>query len=149
MANRIARCVALVAIAVLIGGGWWTRRNPTAFRYSARWIVKLPHPLITRGRLRAVLAPRAGERILEIGPDTGYYTVSIAEWLAPDGQVDVLDIGQEFLDHTVLAAAERGLHNVVPTQGDARLLPHVASMSASSHCCAPSAKCVTCRRQNP
>ena len=124
MPTRPARWIAVVVGATLVGGVWWTRKNPTAFRYSARWIIQLPHPLITRGRLRDVLAPRAGERVLEIGPGTGYYTISIAEWLSPDGQLDVFDIGQEFLDHTVRAAAERGLRNVVPTQGDARQLPY-------------------------
>lgn len=124
MTNRTARWIALVTTTVLIGGGWWARKNPTAFRYSARWIVKLPHPLITRERLHAILTPRAGERVLEIGPGTGYYSVSIAKWLAPDGQLDILDVGQEFLDDTVRAAAQQGLHNVVPTQGDARRLPY-------------------------
>lgn len=124
MPVRTTRWIALVAGAALIGGGWWTRNYPTAFRYSARWILDLPKPLITRERLHGFLAPRVGERVLEIGPGTGYYTLSLARWLAPDGQVDVLDIHQEFLDHTVRAAAEQGLHNVVPTQGDARRLPY-------------------------
>lgn len=125
MATHVVRWAALATGVALVGGGWWARRNPTAFRYSARWIIELPHPMITRGRLRGVLAPQAGERILEIGPGTGYYSVAVAEWLAPNGQLDVFDIHQEFLDHTVRAAAERGLHNVVPTQGDARRLPYL------------------------
>ena len=44
MVSRTARWVALAAATALTGRGCWTRKNPTAFRYSARWIDKLPHP---------------------------------------------------------------------------------------------------------
>jgi ubiquinone/menaquinone biosynthesis C-methylase UbiE len=71
-----------------------------------------------------VLAPRAGERVLEIGPGAGYYTLDIAEWIGPDGRVEIFDLQQEFLDHVGRRAAGRGLGNVVPTQGDATALPY-------------------------
>jgi ubiquinone/menaquinone biosynthesis C-methylase UbiE len=71
-----------------------------------------------------VLAPRAGERVLEIGPGTGYYTLDIAEWIGPNGRVEIFDLQQEFLDHVGRRAAGRGLGNVVPTQGDATALPY-------------------------
>lgn len=122
--NRITQLIALGAGAALIWSTWWVRNNPTALRYSARLVVQLPHPLITRKRLYGVLDPRAGERVLEIGPGTGYYSVPMAQWLGPSGQLEVLDVHQEFLDHTVRAAIERGLRNVVPTRGDARQLPY-------------------------
>jgi ubiquinone/menaquinone biosynthesis C-methylase UbiE len=38
--------------------------------------------------------------------------------------VDVFDIQQEMLDHTMERAAERGLTNLRPTRGDARALPY-------------------------
>lgn len=124
MPTRRARWSAVVAGAALVAGVWWTRKNPSAFRYSARWILQLPRPLITRRRLRGLLAPQSCERVLEIGPGTGHYTMPVAQWLTPDGQLDIFDIGPEFLEHTVRVAAERGLHNIVPTQGDARRLPY-------------------------
>jgi ubiquinone/menaquinone biosynthesis C-methylase UbiE len=80
--------------------------------------------MITRDRLRKVLAPTDGERILEIGPGTGYYTLDMAEWVGPAGKVEIFDIQQEFLDHTMKRAGERGLQNVVPIQGDATDLPY-------------------------
>ena len=85
--------------------------------------VEAPHPIITRARLREVLAPQLGERILEIGPGTGYYTLDLAEWVGPGGTVEIFDLQQEFLDHTLRAAEERGLVNITPTRGDATKLP--------------------------
>jgi ubiquinone/menaquinone biosynthesis C-methylase UbiE len=71
-----------------------------------------------------VLAPQPGERVLEIGPGTGYYTLDLAEWVGPDGRIEIFDLQQEFLDHVGRRAAERGLENVFPTQGDATALPY-------------------------
>ena len=103
---------------------YWWRKNPSACPYSQRFWVELPHPLITRERLREILAPEPGERVLEIGPGTGYYTLELAEWVGADGQVEVFDIQQEMLDHTMERARERGISNVRPTQGDAQSLPY-------------------------
>lgn len=71
-----------------------------------------------------MLRPEPGERVLEIGPGTGYYTLDIAEWVGVDGKVEIFDLQQEFLDHVGGRAAERGLQNVVPSQGDATALPY-------------------------
>lgn len=60
----------------------------------------MPHPIISRSRLKRVLEPRPGERILEIGPGTGYYTVELAEWIG-EGELEILDIQPEMLQHTV------------------------------------------------
>ena len=66
-----------------------------------------------------MLAPEPGERMLEVGPGTGYYTLDVAEWVGPEGAVEILDVQQEMLDHTMRRAAERGLANVTPTLADA------------------------------
>ena len=118
------RRIALIAVAALGAAALWWRKNPSACPYGQRFWVEAPHPLITRDRLREVLDPRPGERILEIGPGTGYYTLDLAGWIGPDGSVEIFDLQQEFLDHTLERAAERGLTNVVPTQGDATSLPY-------------------------
>ena len=62
--------------------------------------------------------------LLEIGVGTGYYSLELAEWVAPDGTLEVFDLQQKFLDHVMRAAEERGRSNLVPTQGDATDLPH-------------------------
>jgi SAM-dependent methyltransferase len=107
-----------------LGAGWYLRKNPSAMPYSQRLFVELPHPVINPQRLRQVLDPRPGERVLEIGLGTGYYTLEIAEWVGPEGRVEIFDIQQEFLDHTMRRAGERGVQNVVPTQGDATGMPY-------------------------
>ena len=117
------RSLFLLAGLGTIAGALWWRKNPSACPYSQKFWVEAPHPIITRDRLQQVLAPQPGERILEIGPGTGYYTLDMAEWIGPEGKVEVFDIQQEFLDHTMLRADERGLSNVVATQGDATELP--------------------------
>ena len=62
--------------------------------------------------------------MLEVGPGTGYYTLDVAEWVGPGRPVDILDLQQEMLDHTMRRAGERGLANVTPTQADATALPY-------------------------
>jgi ubiquinone/menaquinone biosynthesis C-methylase UbiE len=119
----IRRLVALAALAVIAAALWW-RKNPSACPYGQRFFVEAPHPLITRDRLRQILEPESGERVLEIGPGTGYYTLDLAEWVGPDGAVEIFDIQQEMLDHTMERVRERGISNVHPTLGDARSLPY-------------------------
>jgi ubiquinone/menaquinone biosynthesis C-methylase UbiE len=120
---RIRTAIGLLGAATLAAALWW-RKNPSACPYGQRFWVEAPHPVITRDRLREVLRPAPGERVLEIGPGTGYYTLDIAEWLGADGRVEIFDLQQKFLDHVGGRAAERGLGNVVPTQGDATALAY-------------------------
>ena len=118
------RTLALAAGGAVVAGALWWRKNPSACPYGQRFWVQPPHPFITRARLREVLAPTPGERLLEVGPGTGYYSLHVADWIGPDGQLDIFDLQQEMLDHTMRRAAEAGLTNLVPTQGDARNLPY-------------------------
>jgi SAM-dependent methyltransferase len=119
-----AKALLLGAAAAVAGAALWWRKNPSACPYSQRFFVEAPHPLITRARLIEILDPRPGERILEVGPGTGYYTLDVAESVTPDGELDILDLQQEMLDHTMRRAAERGLVNVTPTRSDAAALPY-------------------------
>ena len=107
-----------------LGAALWWRNNPSACPYGQRFWVQAPHPVVTRERLYYVMRPQPGERVLEIGPGTGYYTLDMAEWVGPEGTVEIFDLQQEFLDHTMRRAGERGLANVVPTQGDATALTY-------------------------
>jgi ubiquinone/menaquinone biosynthesis C-methylase UbiE len=116
--------LALLGAAGLGGVALWWRRNPSACPYNQRFWVQAPHPFITRERLREALAPAPGKRLLEVGPGTGYYALPVAEWLAPDGTLEIFDIQQEFLDHTLERAGAAGLSNLVATQGDAQSLPY-------------------------
>jgi protein-L-isoaspartate O-methyltransferase len=119
-----ARRILFAAVAAVLGASLWWRKNPSACPYGQRFWVEAPHPLITRERLRDTLRPQAGERVLEIGPGTGYYSLDLAGWLEPGGTLELFDIQQEFLDHTMKRVADAGLTNVSATQGDATSLPH-------------------------
>jgi ubiquinone/menaquinone biosynthesis C-methylase UbiE len=116
--------LAAAGAAVAIGGAavWW-RRNPSACPYSQRFWVEAPHPLITRSRLVDALDPHPGERILEVGPGTGYYSFEVARRVG-DGTLELVDLQQEMLDHVMREAAARGVSNLEPTRADARSLPY-------------------------
>src|SRR3954447_19819841 len=129
------RKLLLAVLAAVVAGALWGRKNPSDCPYSQRFWVQAPHPLITRARLREALGPpppprrgapgpQRGEPILEVGPGTGYYSLPVAEWLGPDGTLEIFDLQQEMLDHTSGGAPGAGLANVVATQGDARALPY-------------------------
>jgi ubiquinone/menaquinone biosynthesis C-methylase UbiE len=118
-----ARRLALLAGGTVLGAALWWRRHPSACPYSQRFWVEAPHPFITRARLGEILEPRAGERLLEVGPGTGYYTLPVAGWLSPGGSLDVVDVQQEMLDHTLGRAREGGIGNITPARADARELP--------------------------
>jgi SAM-dependent methyltransferase len=113
--------VRWLLLAVAAAALWW-RRHPSACPYNQRFWVEAPHPLITRERLRRVLAPRPGERVLEIGPGTGYYSLPLAEWLGPEGRLELFDLQQEMLDHTLRRAGDLA-PRMTATQGDATALP--------------------------
>jgi ubiquinone/menaquinone biosynthesis C-methylase UbiE len=126
------RLIVLMLGAVLFAGGalmWATRarRNPAACPYSQRLFLDLPRPFMRRQTLRDMLDLAPGERVLEVGPGTGYYSLDVARQLAPDGQLDVLDLQQPMLDELMRRATMRGTANVVATQGDARDLPFPAA----------------------
>jgi ubiquinone/menaquinone biosynthesis C-methylase UbiE len=120
---RPRHLLGAAAAATLAAALWW-RKNPSACPYGQRFWVEAPHPIISRERLRSVLRPEPGERLLEIGVGTGYYSHDLAEWVAPEGTLELFDLQQEFLDHVMRGAAERGLSNLVPTRGDATALPY-------------------------
>jgi ubiquinone/menaquinone biosynthesis C-methylase UbiE len=119
----VRKLIGAAALGV-VGVALWWRKNPSACPYSQRFWVEAPHPIITRDRLRDILEPEPAERVLEVGPGTGYYTLDLAEWVGADGTIEIFDLQQEMLDHTIRRARERGLWNVNPTQGDAQDLPY-------------------------
>jgi SAM-dependent methyltransferase len=121
---RTATKLGVSGAGVVGGAALWWRKHPSACPYGQRFWVEAPHPLITRARLREILDPQVGELMLEIGPGTGYYSLPVAEWLAPDGSLELLDVQQEMLDHTLRRAREQGGANITASLGDAQALPY-------------------------
>ena len=120
----IAQKLGIAGAAALGGAALWWRLNPSACPYNQRFWIEAPHPFVTRARLLEILTPGEGERLLEVGPGTGYYTLDVAERLGPDGELEVFDVQREMLDHTMRRAGERGLINISATEGDAQALPY-------------------------
>jgi ubiquinone/menaquinone biosynthesis C-methylase UbiE len=119
---RARHLLGTAAAATLASALWW-RKNPSACPYGQRFWVEAPHPFITRERLQEVLRPQPGERLLEVGVGTGYYSLELAEWVGPEGTLELFDLQRKFLDHVIRAASERGLTNLMPNEGDATQLP--------------------------
>lgn len=104
--------------SLAVAYGW--RRNPTPFPYTLKFFLR--HPLIGRERLLEILEPRPGEQLLEIGPGLGYYALPVAEALG-EGTLDLVDVQQAMLNHTLEQARQRGLSNLRPTLSDGGGLP--------------------------
>jgi SAM-dependent methyltransferase len=118
------RALAAGAAAALTAGLVRERISPSACPYSQRWLLQVPRPWLSTGRLLEVLQPRPGERLLEVGPGTGIQTLPVARALEPGGTLDVFDVQQEMLDALMGRARDQGVSNLRPTQGDGRRLPY-------------------------
>ena len=116
--------VAAAAVGAAVAAMLWWRGRPSACPYGLRIWIQVPHPFITRERLRKALGLQPGERVLEIGPGTGYYSLPVAKWLGAEGRLDVFDLQRKMLNHTMRRAGESGISNIVPAQGDATRLPY-------------------------
>src|SRR5438270_7556350 len=116
------RGLLTAAGAGVLGAAAWWRTHPSPCPYGQRFWVEAPHPIITRKRLLAILAPAPGEQLLELGPGTGYYTLPVADHL-DDGKLCIADIQQRMLDHTMGRAREAAIANIEPTCADAQALP--------------------------
>jgi protein-L-isoaspartate O-methyltransferase len=128
--NKRRRTTILSGLLVLVGGASLLayvvrqRKDPSVCPYGLRFSLALPRPFVTRSRLREILSPQPGERVLEVGPGSGYYSLHAARWLEPDGTLEVLDIQQEMLEHTMRRAQTLSISNIIPTRGDAQALPY-------------------------
>jgi ubiquinone/menaquinone biosynthesis C-methylase UbiE len=130
MAKRGIAAVVLGIVLLAAGAAIWTtraRRNPAACPYSQRLFLDLPRPFMRRQILRAMLDLAPGERVLEVGPGTGYYSLDVARQIAPDGRLDVLDLQESMLKELTRRADGRGITSIVPTAGDAQNLPFPAA----------------------
>jgi len=110
-------------VGAALAAAWWLA-DQAPYPYAQRCLLDVPLPFLTAARIDAVLQPRPGERMLEIGPGTGLQSLHVAPQLGPRGRLDVLDIQQAMLDHVVRRAERDGLPTITPTRSDARELPY-------------------------
>ena len=103
---------------------YWSVTRPAPMPHLLRWTLMVPRGKHAPAHLEQILAPRDGERMLEVGPGVGIHALPIAAALAPHGTLDVFDVQQQMLDDVVRRARERGITNITAKQGDARKLPY-------------------------
>ena len=118
------RKAGVVAAGGLAAGLAWQRVSPSACPYSQRWLLAFPRPGLSVGRLCEILEPRAGERMLEVGPGTGIFALPVADRVGPQGKMLGFDLQQEMLDDLARRAASKGVTNLELTRGDATELPY-------------------------
>ncbi|MFA9417378.1 class I SAM-dependent methyltransferase [Natrinema sp. HArc-T2] len=125
--RRTVRSLALAGVLAALAGVAYAlrwRRNPSPCPYSQRVWIDLPRPVISRSRLCEVLEPQPGERILELGPGTGYYTGAVAGAVAPSGAVHAVDVQRPMVTDLRSRLRERGHDAVAPVRGDGQALPY-------------------------
>lgn len=69
----------------------------------------------------ATIAP--GDSVLDLGCGAGIDSILAARQTGPEGRVLALDFLPEMLERTAAAAAEAGLDNVEPLEGDIEAIP--------------------------
>jgi ubiquinone/menaquinone biosynthesis C-methylase UbiE len=93
------------------------------YPYSLHRLLDIPLPLLTARRLDSLLEPRAGQQVLEIGPGTGLQSLHVAPQLGTGGQLALVDVQPEMLEHVMARAARRSIRNITPHRADAAALP--------------------------
>jgi 2-amino-4-hydroxy-6-hydroxymethyldihydropteridine diphosphokinase len=86
---------------------------------------RFPDTVVIDQALCNVLAPKPGERLLEVGSGTGVLCRLIAPRLLPGGSITGMDISPEFARHAQRYAAEAGLADAITFEtGNAESLPY-------------------------
>jgi SAM-dependent methyltransferase len=121
--RAVAVVAGLVATALASAVLRW-RRNPSAYPYGLGFSLALPRPFVTRPRLREILAPESGERMLEVGAGTGYYSLHVARWLEPGGPSTFWTSSRRCWTRLSAGRTSRASRNIDPVRGDAQGSPY-------------------------
>jgi SAM-dependent methyltransferase len=71
--------------------------------------------------LQREAAPRAGERVLDIGCGTGATAIPFAQAVAPGGHITGVDISEPMLDRARQNIAQAGVQNITLVRADAQV----------------------------
>jgi ubiquinone/menaquinone biosynthesis C-methylase UbiE len=106
---------------------WTALETPERIAEAVRKLERMGRSEAERAARRGylnLLAPRPGERIVDVGAGTGLITLDIAARLKPGGKVVAVDPSAALLDHARGAAEAAGLSDVFEAHvGDGRALP--------------------------
>jgi ubiquinone/menaquinone biosynthesis C-methylase UbiE len=112
---------AAIAVGAACAAAALTDQAP--YPYAQRRLLDLPLPLLTCRRLDVLLQPRPGQRLLEIGPGTGLQSLHVAPQLGAGGELAIVDVQQQMLDHVMARAARRSIGAISPHLASAEALP--------------------------
>jgi len=115
---------AAIAVGATLAARSASGRHPGPMPYALRWVLYAPRWPLSAAGLRRILDPRPGERILEVGPGVGIYSLPIAAAIAPSGRLDALDVQRDMLAVLERRAGRARVTNIVPAEGDAQRLPY-------------------------
>jgi ubiquinone/menaquinone biosynthesis C-methylase UbiE len=97
----------------------WSMPCPSALAWALDNPLRRPFKRVTLDRVGI----QPGERVLELGPGPGVFTVDAARRVGPEGQLIAADIQPEMVAMTQGRAREAGLDNVQTSVADAYNLP--------------------------
>lgn len=120
---RVCRWAGVLAGLAALGYALRERHNPSPCPYSQRRWLEVPRPFLTRDRVRDVLGPRPDDRILEVGPGTGYYTGTVADALE-SGSLHAVDVQPRMVGDLRGRLRTAGRDDVAPVAGDVQNLPY-------------------------
>ncbi len=108
---------------------WWSRVRrslaPKPCPYAHAWVLDLPFRAWRAGpsRILGDFGLRPGDRVLEIGPGTGYYTAEAVRRVGQDGRLVCLDIQIDMLKELKRRLRKATVSLAGLIQGDACRLP--------------------------
>jgi ubiquinone/menaquinone biosynthesis C-methylase UbiE len=121
--TRSLAIAAAGALAAVAAGAAVVLTDQAPYPYAQRRVLDLPLPLLTVRRLDVLLRPRPGERVLEVGPGTGLQSLHVAPQLGAGGELAIVDVQQQMLDHVMARAARRSIGTITPHLASAEALP--------------------------
>lgn len=104
----------------------WHRSRSTGQAFPAELAFLLRNPLrrliLAPEELARRLQPAADDRVLELGPGPGYFSVDVAKRI-PDGTLVLVDLQPAMLEKARRRLERAGIRNFECHEADARTLP--------------------------
>lgn len=113
----------------LVARGWWDRLRgrlePRPYPFAHATLLDSPLRTLLFGpaRVLAAFGLRPGQRVLDIGSGTGYYSLEAARRIGDRGRLICLDIQREMLVETRRRLCAAGPENAGYVQASAEQLP--------------------------
>lgn len=113
--------VAFIWLVVIRFISKFLERGPCP--YAVAWLVDNPYRRRQVGPLLAWIGIRPGERVLELGPGPGAFTIPAARLVEPGGSIVAVDIQPAMIAAVERKARQSGLTNVETRVAGAYELP--------------------------